>query len=762
MSNMTKLQESLVEECMNLSIENGSSIVKDVNVAKGKKKKTKTSNKKEKKPKEHKEPKINQKYNQSVNPSKRHRDRLNSELDNLAKLLPFPEDVIARLDKLSILRLSVSFLRNKNFFKGAVNDKKDSTAKGKTEVTASKNDNRFNHFLNKALDGFILVVTVDGEIFFASESVKDYLGYSQSSVLHQSLETFVHNDDKDELLLYIKSISSKKIVELDENNQDLMDDDMFKKEHEFIVRLKSVLNNGTSDMYKPFKITGRIRKLNMQQDIVNLKYALFATCTPARTSVSVLEIRMKSTLFCSKNRIDLSFLDLDARGKEYFGYSKKDIFGRSSYVMVHRLDVQHVRCKHTEIVTCGKTSIGTFRLKNKNNEWNWLSGYGRVLYKNGKPDYMVTTNRVLSEEEGRAMMKLRDEADRKALEALGLVEPEEESKALELGFPKRHPGPMSASLSTSSADEEGIPMPLGNFLEGLAQNPPDFEKVGAAGMPFDTKMITDDRVPLSDNTSNNAPDELENSPRSPIGGNSVLSIKAEAHSPLSDYNLPIELQQALSVASGESAHSPLPSNIPQQQQTPSDLFQTNTASTHQFSSFDLPLDYDTMMSTQPPPQPRFSFLPPVSFNQTNAQTPMQQNRLPENLQQQSPSLFSPNIAQHGGGGGHNMVRAQTYEQMVGPNVALAPPSDYMFHHHHSINTQHQPFMPHLIDNNYMAQHNGTIDWARQNEFSNTSSMFHFLNNSNTSPSSSDAHSVHSGGAQTGVQFNNYPPTTPIP
>lgn len=40
-----------------------------------------------------------------------------------------------------------------------------------------------------------------------------------------------------------------------------------------------------------------------------------------------------------------------------------------------------------------------------------------------------------------AMMKLRDDADRKSLARLGLMEPDDSAKALELGFP-RHNNPL--------------------------------------------------------------------------------------------------------------------------------------------------------------------------------------------------------------------------------------------------------------------------------------------------------------------------------
>uniref|UniRef100_A0A3Q3WEM1 Uncharacterized protein n=1 Tax=Mola mola TaxID=94237 RepID=A0A3Q3WEM1_MOLML len=357
------------------------------------------------------------------NPSKRHRERLNSELDRLAGLLPFPEDVISSLDKLSILRLSVSFLRTKSFFSAAsknrpsngVNESSgDSQASGAEDGSIPEGE-----LLLQALNGFVLVVTAEGILFFCSHTIQDYLGFHQTDVMHQSVFELIHTEDQQELRRNLHwalnppaglppsteppadEEPSSSAVSYDP--EQLPPESSSFLERGFICRFRCLLDNSSG--FLALNIQGRLKFLHGQNHPPQL--ALFAIATPLQPP-AILEIRTRNMIFRTKHKLDFTPMACDAKGKIVLGYTEAELRVRGSgYQFIHAADMLYCAENHVRMIKTGESGLTVFRLLTKDNRWKWVQANARLVYKNGKPDYIIATQRPLVDEEGGEHLRKR-------------------------------------------------------------------------------------------------------------------------------------------------------------------------------------------------------------------------------------------------------------------------------------------------------------------------------------------------------------------
>ncbi|XP_070711527.1 aryl hydrocarbon receptor 1b [Pempheris klunzingeri] len=369
------------------------------------------------------------------NPSKRHRDRLNSELDRLASLLPFPEDVISSLDKLSILRLSVSFLRTKSFFSVALKNRlsngmsKSSDHSGDSKTSGSA-DGRVpeGELLLQALNGFVLVVTAEGIVFFCSHTIQDYLGFHQTDVMHQSVFELIHTEDQQEFRRNLhwalnppaglgppsdpstdgestSCLVSYKPDQLPPENSSFL-------ERGFVCRFRCLLDNSSG--FLALNIQGRLKFLHGQsrqqcdsEGSAPPQLALFAIATPLQPP-AILEIRTRNMIFRTKHKLDFTPMACDAKGKIVLGYTEAELRVRGSgYQFIHAADMLYCAENHIRMIKTGESGLTVFRLLTKDNRWKWVQANARLVYKNGKPDYIIATQRPLVDEEGGEHLRKR-------------------------------------------------------------------------------------------------------------------------------------------------------------------------------------------------------------------------------------------------------------------------------------------------------------------------------------------------------------------
>uniref|UniRef100_A0A6Q2Y3R9 Aryl hydrocarbon receptor n=1 Tax=Esox lucius TaxID=8010 RepID=A0A6Q2Y3R9_ESOLU len=368
------------------------------------------------------------------NPSKRHRDRLNSELDRLASLLPFPEEVTSSLDKLSILRLSVSYLRTKNFFSVAL---KTHTYKGLTANGSSHDNSKETglvdgwmpegELLLQALNGFVLVIAAEGVIFYSSHTIQDYLGFHQTDVMHQSVFELIHAEDQQEFRRNLhwalnppplntvicssdgEPVPSSSLVTY--NPDHLPPENSSFLERSFVCRFRCLLDNSSG--FLALTLQGRLKFLHGQNrrldDGCNVppQLALFAIATPLQPP-SILEIRTKNMIFRTKHKLDFTPMACDAKGKIVLGYTEAELRVRGSgYQFIHAADMLYCAENHVRMIKTGESGLTVFRLLTKENRWKWVQANARLVYKNGKPDYIIATQRPLVEEEGGEHLRKR-------------------------------------------------------------------------------------------------------------------------------------------------------------------------------------------------------------------------------------------------------------------------------------------------------------------------------------------------------------------
>ncbi|XP_037019809.2 aryl hydrocarbon receptor [Artibeus jamaicensis] len=364
------------------------------------------------------------------NPSKRHRDRLNTELDRLASLLPFPQDVINKLDKLSVLRLSVSYLRAKSFFDVALKSSSASRS-GVKDNSGTEFGNGLNfhegEFLLQALNGFVLVVTTDAVVFYASSTIQDYLGFQQSDVIHQSVYELIHTEDRAEFQRQLHwSLNPSPCTDsgqrVDEANglprpAGYLNPDQLPVENSafmercFACRLRCLLDNSSGFLAMNFQ--GRLKYLHGQNKkakdgtVLPPQLALFALATPLQPP-SILEIRTKNFIFRTKHKLDFTPIGVDSKGKVVLGYTEAELCMRGSgYQFVHAADFLYLAEYHIRMIKTGESGLVVFRLLTKGNQWTWVQSNARLVYKNGRPDYIIATQRPLTDEEGTEHLRKR-------------------------------------------------------------------------------------------------------------------------------------------------------------------------------------------------------------------------------------------------------------------------------------------------------------------------------------------------------------------
>ncbi|XP_068619326.1 hypoxia-inducible factor 1-alpha-like isoform X2 [Battus philenor] len=331
------------------------------------------------------------------------RCRRTKEMEIFAELtaaLPAKKEEVEQLDKASVMRLAISYLRVRDVVsmlpEGDSEPPKLVSPKGLEEVQSELS-------YMKALDGFVLVLSQQGDIVYCSENIAEHLGVTQMEIMGQSVFEFSHPCDHEEIREALRfNVTGRR---------------------DLLLRLKCTLTSKgrnvhiKSASYKVIHLTGHMLSPSDDNDLKNEQEqgnfegedkkdagavnkqktgSLIAVGRPI-PHPSNIEIPLDSKTFLSKHSLDMKFTYTDEGLMNTLGFEPDELVGRSVYDYHHAADTASLAQQFKSLFSKGQCETGQYRFLAKSGGFAWVQTQATVITdKQQKPISVVCVNYVIS------------------------------------------------------------------------------------------------------------------------------------------------------------------------------------------------------------------------------------------------------------------------------------------------------------------------------------------------------------------------------
>ncbi|ESO12518.1 hypothetical protein HELRODRAFT_63031 [Helobdella robusta] len=382
------------------------------------------------------------------------RGKENFEFYELAKLLPLPAAITSQLDKASIIRLTISYLKLRDFSshgdppwnRDEQNIVKTLKAPPQCRSTMNLVQDVFEchqgtHIL-QSLDGFAFALSNDARFLYISETVSIYLGLSQVEMAGSSIFEYIHSHDHKELAeqlglnvpkqsTSLSSFSSPSSATSDEGSSSapnptrsstpIMDRVSVMSPNPstgydrcFCIRMKSTLTKrGVHFKSSGYRVVQIVAHLRPQYTYSSASSSSSSSSSSSQKQLppllglvgmaialpppTITELIIDNDMFITRLSPHLKITYCEPRLSDMMDMPSEDLINKSLYDFCHAEDLKKLNKAHSDLLNKGQVLTDYYRLMNKHGGFVWVQTCATIICnaKNVDDQNIIAINYVL-------------------------------------------------------------------------------------------------------------------------------------------------------------------------------------------------------------------------------------------------------------------------------------------------------------------------------------------------------------------------------